>query len=32
MTWEYGDMVSWLTVTLTPAGDGTTLEPSTRRR
>jgi uncharacterized protein YndB with AHSA1/START domain len=26
VTWEYGEMVSWLTVTLTPAGDGTTLE------
>jgi uncharacterized protein YndB with AHSA1/START domain len=26
VTWEYGEMVSWLTVTLTPAADGTTLE------
>ena len=26
VTWEYGGMVSWLSVTLTPAGDGTTLE------
>lgn len=25
-TWEYGPMMSWLEVTLTPAGDGTTLE------
>ncbi|MDR7380823.1 SRPBCC family protein [Promicromonospora iranensis] len=26
VTWEFGDTVSWLTVHLTPAGDGTTLE------
>jgi uncharacterized protein YndB with AHSA1/START domain len=26
VTWEYGPMTSWLEVTLTPAGDGTTLE------
>jgi uncharacterized protein YndB with AHSA1/START domain len=26
VTWEYGPMTSWLVVTLTPAGDGTTLE------
>jgi uncharacterized protein YndB with AHSA1/START domain len=26
VTWEYGQMTSWLEVTLTPAGDGTTLE------
>jgi uncharacterized protein YndB with AHSA1/START domain len=26
VTWEYGDTVSWLTVTLQPAGDGTRLE------
>lgn len=26
VTWEYGDGVSWLTVSLTPASDGTTLE------
>jgi uncharacterized protein YndB with AHSA1/START domain len=26
VTWEYGGMVSWLEVTLTPADDGTTLE------
>jgi uncharacterized protein YndB with AHSA1/START domain len=26
VTWEYGPMVSYLTVNLTPAGDGTTLE------
>src|SRR5918999_1598894 len=26
VTWEYGQMMSWLDVTLTPAGDGTTLE------
>lgn len=26
VTWEFGDMVSWLAVTLTPAGPGTTLE------
>ena len=26
VTWEYGEMVSWLTVTLTPDVDGTTLE------
>ena len=26
VTWEYGQMTSWLAVTLTPAGDGTTLE------
>jgi uncharacterized protein YndB with AHSA1/START domain len=26
VTWEYGQMMSWLEVTLTPAGDGTTLE------
>ena len=26
VTWEYGPMVSWLQVTLTPDGDGTTLE------
>jgi uncharacterized protein YndB with AHSA1/START domain len=26
VTWEYGEMVSWLTVTLTPTDDGTTLE------
>ena len=26
VTWEYGEMMSWLDVTLTPAGDGTTLE------
>jgi uncharacterized protein YndB with AHSA1/START domain len=26
VTWEYGGMVSWLTVSLTPVGDGTTLE------
>jgi uncharacterized protein YndB with AHSA1/START domain len=26
VTWEYGPMLSWLEVTLTPAGDGTTLE------
>ncbi len=26
VTWEYGGMVSWLTVSLTPAPDGTTLE------
>jgi uncharacterized protein YndB with AHSA1/START domain len=26
VTWEYGSMLSWLEVTLTPAGDGTTLE------
>jgi uncharacterized protein YndB with AHSA1/START domain len=26
VTWEYGEMVSWLTVTLTPADGGTTLE------
>ena len=26
VTWEYGGMVSWLTVSLTPTGDGTTLE------
>ena len=26
VTWEYGPMMSWLEVTLTPAGDGTTLE------
>src|SRR4051812_27073524 len=24
VTWEYGSMVSWLTVTLTPDADGTT--------
>jgi uncharacterized protein YndB with AHSA1/START domain len=26
VTWEFGGTVSWLVVTLTPAGDGTTLE------
>jgi uncharacterized protein YndB with AHSA1/START domain len=26
VTWEYGEMLSWLEVTLTPAGDSTTLE------
>jgi uncharacterized protein YndB with AHSA1/START domain len=26
VTWEYGEMMSWLEVTLTPAGEGTTLE------
>jgi uncharacterized protein YndB with AHSA1/START domain len=26
VTWEYGEMMSWLEVSLTPAGDGTTLE------
>lgn len=26
VTWEFGDTVSWLTVTLAPADDGTTLE------
>jgi uncharacterized protein YndB with AHSA1/START domain len=26
VTWEFGDTVSWLTVHLTPADDGTTLE------
>jgi uncharacterized protein YndB with AHSA1/START domain len=26
VTWEFGGMVSWLEVTLTPADDGTTLE------
>lgn len=26
VTWEYGEMTSWLVVRLTPAGDGTTLE------
>ncbi|OHV56452.1 SRPBCC family protein [Pseudofrankia sp. BMG5.36] len=26
VTWEFGGMVSWLDITLTPAGDGTTLE------
>jgi uncharacterized protein YndB with AHSA1/START domain len=26
VTWEYGPMLSWLVVTLTPGGDGTTLE------
>src|SRR5262245_36824103 len=26
VTWEYGGMVSWLEVTLTPADEGTTLE------
>ncbi len=26
VTWEYGPLMSWLEVTLTPAGDGTTLE------
>jgi uncharacterized protein YndB with AHSA1/START domain len=26
VTWEYGSMMSWLEVTLTPAGEGTTLE------
>jgi uncharacterized protein YndB with AHSA1/START domain len=26
ITWEYGGMVSWLTISLTPADDGTTLE------
>jgi uncharacterized protein YndB with AHSA1/START domain len=26
VTWEYGQMMSWLEVTLTPAGDGTALE------
>jgi uncharacterized protein YndB with AHSA1/START domain len=26
VTWELGPMLSWLEVTLTPAGDGTTLE------
>jgi uncharacterized protein YndB with AHSA1/START domain len=26
VTWEYGQMMSWLEVTLTPAGEGTTLE------
>lgn len=26
VTWEYGSMLSWLEVTLTPADDGTTLE------
>lgn len=26
VTWEYGPMVSWLTVTLTPGPDGTVLE------
>lgn len=26
VTWEFGDQVSWLTVTLAPTGDGTTLE------
>jgi uncharacterized protein YndB with AHSA1/START domain len=26
VTWEYGEMMSWLEVTLTPAGDATTLE------
>ena len=26
VTWVYGPMTSWLEVTLTPAGDGTTLE------
>jgi uncharacterized protein YndB with AHSA1/START domain len=26
VTWEYGAMMSWLEVTLTPAGDATTLE------
>lgn len=26
VTWEFGGMVSWLTVTLAPTGDGTTLE------
>jgi uncharacterized protein YndB with AHSA1/START domain len=26
VTWEYGEMLSWLEVTLTPAGDGTVLE------
>ena len=26
VTWEYGPMVSWLRVTLTPDGDGTVLE------
>ena len=25
VTWEFGDMVSWLTITLTAAGEGTTL-------
>ena len=25
VTWEYGQMMSWLEVTLTPAGDGTTM-------
>lgn len=28
VTWEYGEMMSWLEVTLIPAGDGTTLELS----
>ncbi len=28
LTWEYGDSVSWLTVTLVPAPNGTTLELS----
>jgi uncharacterized protein YndB with AHSA1/START domain len=26
VTWEYGEMMSWLEVTLTPAGESTTLE------
>ena len=26
VTWEFGDMVSWLQITLTPDGNGTTLE------
>jgi uncharacterized protein YndB with AHSA1/START domain len=26
VTWEYGSMMSWIEVTRTPAGDGTTLE------
>ena len=26
VTWEYGQMMSWLEVTLTPTGDGTTME------
>ena len=28
VTWEYGEMLSWLEVTLTPTGDGTVLELS----
>ncbi|WP_035954295.1 SRPBCC family protein [Frankia sp. EUN1f] len=26
VTWEFGEMMSWLEITLTPAGQGTTLE------